>query len=87
MSESTAPEIETPRKPGFALALSGGGYRAALFHLGFLRRMNEIDLLRQVDAISSVSGGSIINAILAKTSEHWKAVSYTHLTLPTNREV
>ncbi len=72
MSESTAPEIETPRKPGFALALSGGGYRAALFHLGFLRRMNEIDLLRQVDAISSVSGGSIINAILAKTSEHWK---------------
>lgn len=50
---------------GIALCLSGGGYRATLFHLGALRRLNEIGLLAKVDTISSVSGGSIISALLA----------------------
>jgi len=60
------------RYQGFGLALSGGGYRATLFHLGLLRRLNELNLLHRVDAISSVSGGSITNAYLAKTTAHWK---------------
>jgi NTE family protein len=47
---------------GIALALSGGGYRAALFHLGALRRLNELGVLSKVDTISSVSGGSILSA-------------------------
>jgi len=49
-----------------ALCLSGGGFRAALFHLGALRRLNELGILSQVDTISSVSGGSITAAFLAQ---------------------
>ena len=44
------------------LALSGGGFRASLFHIGVLARLAEEDLLRQVHALSCVSGGSIIGA-------------------------
>ncbi len=64
--------INVKERKGFALALSGGGFRATLFHLGLLRRLNEIDLLQHVDAVSSVSGGSITNALLAKTESIWK---------------
>jgi NTE family protein len=48
-----------------ALALSGGGFRASLFHLGALRRFNDAGLLSRLTAISSVSGGSITNGLLA----------------------
>lgn len=61
----------TPRRQGIALCLSGGGYRAALFHLGALRRINEVGLLSRVDDISSVSGGSIIAAHLADRIRSW----------------
>jgi NTE family protein len=44
------------------LALSGGGFRASLFHIGVLARMAELDLLRHVQVISTVSGGSIVGA-------------------------
>lgn len=50
---------------GIGLCLSGGGFRAALFHLGALRRLNELGLLPQLRTISSVSGGSIAAAQLA----------------------
>ncbi|MGH7628034.1 MAG: patatin-like phospholipase family protein [Gemmatimonadales bacterium] len=56
-----------------ALCLSGGGFRAALFHLGGLRRLNEVGLLSQVDTITSVSGGSIISAHLATRLRPWPA--------------
>jgi NTE family protein len=49
---------------GIALCLSGGGYRAMLFHLGALWRLNELGYLRKLTRISSVSGGSIISAVL-----------------------
>src|SRR5215467_506995 len=55
----------TPEAQGIGLALSGGGYRATLFHAGALRRLNELGLLHQVKEISSVSGGSITNGQLA----------------------
>lgn len=42
------------------LALSGGGFRASLFHIGVLHRLAEMDILRHIQVISSVSGGSII---------------------------
>ncbi len=48
-----------------ALCLSGGGYRAALFHLGAMLRLHERDELAQVDLFSAVSGGSIALAWLA----------------------
>jgi len=66
------PEPERDRR-GVALALSGGGYRAALFHLGALRRLNELGVLSRVDTISSVSGGSIVSAHLAERVRHWPA--------------
>ena len=45
------------------LALSGGGFRASLFHIGILTRLAELDLLRHVEVISTVSGGSILGAL------------------------
>jgi NTE family protein len=50
---------------GVGLCLSGGGFRAALFHLGALRRLDELGALAQIDTLCSVSGGSIIAAFLA----------------------
>jgi predicted acylesterase/phospholipase RssA len=50
-----------------ALALSGGGYRAAYFHLGVLRKLHELDLLNRVGVISSVSGGSIVAGSYAQS--------------------
>ena len=47
------------------LALSGGGYRAMLFGLGSLWRLNELGWLRKLDIVTSVSGGSILNGVLA----------------------
>ena len=44
------------------LALSGGGFRASLFHLSVLAKLAELDLLRFVEVLSCVSGGSIIEA-------------------------
>lgn len=44
------------------LALSGGGYRAAAFHLGTMKSLHRLGILPNVDVISSVSGGSIIAA-------------------------
>jgi predicted acylesterase/phospholipase RssA len=44
------------------LALSGGGFRASLFHIGVLARLAELDMLRHVEYLSCVSGGSIIGA-------------------------
>jgi hypothetical protein len=45
------------------LALSGGGFRAALFHVGVLARLAELDVLRHIEALSCVSGGSILGAL------------------------
>jgi len=66
-----APNPENERS-GIGLCLSGGGYRAALFHLGALRRLNELGILAQVRTISSVSGGSIVSAHIA-TRVAWPA--------------
>lgn len=42
-----------------ALSLSGGGYRAAAFHLGTLRFLDGVGLLPDVVGLSTVSGGTI----------------------------
>ena len=49
--------------PHLGLALSGGGFRASFFHIGVLARMAELDLLRHVEALSTVSGGSILGVL------------------------
>jgi NTE family protein len=60
----TDPPGEAPRE-GLALCLSGGGYRAMLFHLGALWRLNEAGYLPRLKRVSSVSGGSITAGTLA----------------------
>lgn len=50
-------------RPKLGLALSGGGFRASFFHLGVFRRLAELDLLRHVSVLSTVSGGSIVGAL------------------------
>src|SRR5205814_7455068 len=47
------------------LSLSGGGFRASLFDLGAIRRLNEFGILPRLTTVSSVSGGSILNGFLA----------------------
>jgi len=46
------------------LALSGGGFRATLYHLGLVRFLRDAGLLSQVTHITSVSGGSVFAAHL-----------------------
>jgi len=57
-SEEKGPEV------GLALCLSGGGYRAMLFHLGTIWRLFETGYLARLERISSVSGGSIAAGVL-----------------------
>jgi NTE family protein len=52
-------------EPGIGIAMSGGGFRAMLFHAGALARMNELGLLSRAQRIASVSGGSIMSGHLA----------------------
>jgi len=58
-----APGLRTELGGKVGLALSGGGFRASLFHIGVLARLAELDLLRHVEVISCVSGGSILGAV------------------------
>jgi predicted acylesterase/phospholipase RssA len=51
-----------------AIALSGGGFRATLFHLGVIRLLHERKKLHLVRFLGSVSGGSILAAHLVL---HW----------------
>jgi len=65
------------------LALSGGGFRAALFHVGVFARLAELDVLRHVEVLSCVSGGSIVGAyyymLLKREMErHGESMSQLH---------
>lgn len=44
------------------LSLSGGGFRATIYHLGTLKKLKELDILDRIDVISNNSGGSITGA-------------------------
>src|SRR5205809_287171 len=66
---------DTPERgpeDGVALCLSGGGYRAMLFHLGALWRINELALLPRLARISSVSPGSIVAGLLGLKWQVWR---------------
>ena len=56
-----------PEKIG--LALSGGGTRAAIFHLGVLLRLANEKLLERVSHLSTVSGGSLITGLIMTKSD------------------
>lgn len=59
------PASETADRTKPALALSGGGFRATLYHAGALIRLNQLKFLARFERISSVSGGSIAAGMLA----------------------
>lgn len=92
-------ETDDPSKaprPGIGLCLSGGGYRAMLFHLGAIWRLNELGLLRKeilvnrappgigpqrLVRVSSVSGGSITAGLLGL---RWKSLTFDAANVATN---
>ena len=69
--------------PGTALCLSGGGYRAMLFHLGALWRLNDAGLLRGLVRVSSVSGGSITAGVLGL---NWTQLQFNEKNVANNLE-
>jgi len=84
-----------PPQPGIGLCLSGGGYRAMLFHLGAIWRLNELGLLRKeiivsgaeaigpqhLVRVSSVSGGSITAGLLGLK---WQSLTFDGANVATN---
>ncbi|MFL5832505.1 MAG: patatin-like phospholipase family protein [Solirubrobacterales bacterium] len=66
-------EERAPPTSGIGLCLSGGGYRAMLFHAGALWRLNELGYLKRLTRVSSVSGGSIAAAVLGL---HWANLEF-----------
>jgi NTE family protein len=70
---SAAPTPAGGPSPGIALCLSGGGYRAMIFHVGALLRLNQLGFLRKLARVSSVSGGSLTAGVLALA---WKNLSF-----------
>ena len=59
---------------GIALCLSGGGYRAMLFHLGGIIRLNEMGQLKTIARVSSVSAGSITAGVLGQA---WRRLDFS----------
>ncbi|PKB13817.1 patatin-like phospholipase family protein [Janthinobacterium sp. 64] len=67
-----------------ALALSGGGVRAMVFHMGVLRFLAERNMLERVAELSTVSGGSLlVGLIFSKSGMRWPtSAEYISLTHP-----
>ena len=64
-TDSLPQPVTLPAEPqAIGLTLSGGGFRATLFHLGVVRLLADAGLLARVKHICSVSGGSILAAHL-----------------------
>jgi NTE family protein len=82
----TARHTATDRE--IALALSGGGTRAMVFHAGVIRYLADDGLLQQVKHISSVSGGSLlVGLILNSSGWEWpSAAKYKTAVLPYIKE-
>lgn len=79
---------QVPKEPlqKIALSCSGGGYRAASFHLGAMAYLNSViyqgkPLLENVKLISTVSGGTITGAVYALQKQQGKSFDafYTFL--------
>jgi hypothetical protein len=75
-------ETETPGPAGepwisytpidrVGLAFSGGGIRSATFNLGVLKALHELDLLKLVDYLATVSGGGYIGAWWSAWRARW----------------
>lgn len=62
-----------------ALALSGGGYRASVYHLGVLSRLAREEQLENVTFLSTVSGGSLVTGLLFTLNENRWPTSQEYL--------
>ncbi|MCE3605193.1 patatin-like phospholipase family protein [Massilia sp. P8910] len=67
---AVAGQMIRPDKPFVGVAISGGGSRAAVFSWSVLERLSALGILQHVDAISSVSGGSLSAATLVLNADH-----------------
>ena len=66
--------IPSRRDPNFiALALSGGGSRAAVFSAAVMFELQKHGILQQVDVLSSASGGSVSAALYAVSCDDGQA--------------
>src|SRR6266850_130273 len=70
---TSSPTLPASPRSGIGFCLSGGGYRAMLFHVGAFWRLNEFGYLPKLDRISSVSGGSITAGVLGL---HWSSLAF-----------
>lgn len=66
-------EEKLQAEEGIGLCLSGGGFRATLYNLGSLWHLNDFGLLPKLKVITSVSGGSIVSALLGLK---WKTPAF-----------
>lgn len=73
--------MPNPSGKTIGLALSGGGFRATLFNLGSLWRLNDAGMLSQLDRVTSVSGGSITAGLLGY---RWKDLNFNDQGVATN---
>ena len=73
-------EISTVHTNAVGLGLSGGGIRSATFCLGVAQVLAERDLLRDVDFLSTVSGGGFVGCFL--TMRLGRAESYADVAGP-----
>jgi NTE family protein len=64
-------------RPTFAVALSGGGFRATLAALGVVRFLADVGVLGDVRYVSSVSGGSIASGVLARRWAELRTAGFT----------
>src|SRR6478609_2210929 len=71
------PGVAPGASPPFALAFSGGGFRASLAAAGVLRFAADAGILARVRYVSSVSGGSITHGLFAAHYEELEAAAFS----------
>lgn len=76
-------------KKRIGVAFSGGGIRAAIFHLGVLKWMAENNMLEDITRITSVSGGSLcIGLIYSHNNYKWPtSEEFLNIVLPKIKNV
>ncbi len=89
MTDEKSPDSEPVRGRGLGLALSGGGMRAAVFHLGVLNSLARRAGLESVTRLSTVSGGSLVAAaVMAHSGGKWpSSLGYLDTTYPALRDL
>lgn len=73
--ENVNKEKEYYKKYSTGLSLSGGGYRAAAYHLGTLRALHAMNVRNKIEVLSTISGGSIIGAYYCLNGENFDSFS------------